>query len=54
MSGVTSYRKARCVYCGTSRPVTKSGKIRKHYIIANAATLVPGQRVVCGGSGRQA
>ena len=47
-------RRARCVYCGKTRSVTKKGKIRKHYVIAGATTLVPGQRVVCGGSGRQA
>jgi hypothetical protein len=47
-------RKARCVYCGKAKPLTKAGKIRKHYVIAGPTTLVPGQRVACGGSGRQA
>src|SRR5690348_7822486 len=27
-------RRAKCVYCGRSKPVTKAGKIRKHYITA--------------------
>lgn len=47
-------RRARCLYCGTMKPVTGKGLIRKHYVTANATTLAPGQRVVCGGSGRQA
>lgn len=47
-------RRARCSYCGRSCPVTKAGNIRKHYVTAGPTTLQPGQRVVCGGSGRQA
>lgn len=50
--GTVTARKARCSYCGRLRPVTKAGKIRKHYVTAGPTTLVPGQRVVCGGSGR--
>jgi hypothetical protein len=46
--------RARCIYCGRMRPKTKAGKIRKHYVTAGPTTLVPGQRVVCGGSGRLA
>lgn len=46
-------KRARCVYCGKTRGLTKTGKIRKHYVTAGPTTLAPGQRVVCGGSGRQ-
>lgn len=45
-------KRGRCVYCGKTRGLTKTGKIRKHYITAGPTTMVPGQRVVCGGSGR--
>jgi hypothetical protein len=47
-------RRAKCVYCGRSKPVTKAGKIRKHYVIGGPATTSAGERVVCGGSGRPA
>lgn len=33
-------RRAKCLYCGKPKPVTKAGKIRKHW--------------VTGGSGRPA
>jgi hypothetical protein len=46
--------RARCLYCGRLRPKTKTGKIRKHWVIAGPTTLTPGKRVVCGGSGRVA
>lgn len=46
--------KAKCLYCGKLRPKTQTGKIRKHYVIAGPTTVTPGQRVVCGGSGRMA
>lgn len=49
---MTARGKARCPYCGLAKPVTKGGRIRKHYVTAGPTTLVPGQRVVCGGSGR--
>lgn len=45
--------KGRCPYCSRTFKLTRNGKIRKHWITAGANTLVPGQRVVCGGSGRQ-
>lgn len=45
--------RGRCVYCGTLKSLTKEGMVRVHYIIAGPTTLVPGERVVCGGSGRQ-
>jgi hypothetical protein len=45
-------RRARCVYCGTTKPVTKSGKIRKHWVTGGPNGPAPGQRIVCGGSGR--
>jgi hypothetical protein len=47
-------RRARCLYCGTTKPVTKAGRIRKHYVIGGPTTTTAGQRVVCGGSGRVA
>lgn len=47
-------RKAKCVYCGTLKPVTKAGKIRMHYVIGSRWTTTAGERVVCGGSGRPA
>lgn len=47
-------RRARCVYCGTKKPVTPAGKIRKHWVIGGPTTTHPGERVVCGGSGRPA
>lgn len=46
--------KTRCPYCGRLKPLTGKRKIRKHWVIAGPTTLVPGRRVVCGGSGRQA
>ena len=46
--------KGRCLYCGTLRPMTRAGKIRKHWVISGPTTLQPGKRVVCGGSGRTA
>jgi len=51
---VTEKKRATCPYCGKKRPVTPAGRIRKHYVTGGPTTLVPGQRVVCGGSGRQA
>jgi hypothetical protein len=45
-------RRARCVYCGTTKPVTKSGKIRKHWVKGGPNGPAPGQKIVCGGSGR--
>ena len=51
---MSSTPRSRCQYCGTLKPVTRAGRIRKHWIIAGATTLYPGQRVVCGGSGRLA
>lgn len=47
-------RRARCVYCGKARPVTPTGKIRKHWVTGGGSTTAAGQRVVCGGSGRPA
>jgi hypothetical protein len=47
-------RKARCLYCGKPKPVTKAGKIRKHWVTGGPTTTHPGERVVCGGSGRPA
>jgi len=48
-------RKARCPYCGTLKPVTDKGKIRRHYVTAGVATVAEtGSRIVCGGSGRPA
>lgn len=47
-------KRATCPYCGRKRPVTPSGRIRKHYVTAGPTTLQPGQRVACGGSGRPA
>lgn len=46
-------KKARCIYCGLAKPVTKTGKIRKHWVIGGPTTTHKDQRVVCGGSGRQ-
>jgi hypothetical protein len=46
--------RGRCIYCGKAKPLTKAGKIRKHWIIAGPTTTHVGQRVVCGGSGRPA
>ena len=48
----TTRRRARCLYCGKSKPVTKAGNIRKHWVIGGPTTTHAGQRVVCGGSGR--
>lgn len=45
-------KRGRCVYCGRTYALTKDGKIRKHEVTAGPTTLVPGQRVVCGGAGR--
>lgn len=45
--------RGRCVYCGKTFALTKRGKVRKHEVIAGPTTLAPGQRVTCGGSGRQ-
>lgn len=45
-------RRGRCRYCGKRTTLTKDGKVRKHMIIAGPTTLVPGQRVTCGGSGQ--
>jgi hypothetical protein len=50
----TKRKKARCLYCGTLKPVSKSGKIRKHWVIGGPTTTHPGERVVCGGSYRAA
>lgn len=44
----------KCSYCGKNKPVTKAGRIRKHWIIAGPTTTSAGLRVVCGGSGRPA
>lgn len=48
----TPGRKARCPYCGTLKPVTSKGKVRKHWVTGGPATTHWGERVVCGGSGR--
>lgn len=45
-------RRARCPYCGRTKPVTSKGKIRKHWVIGGPTTTQAGKRVVCGGSGR--
>jgi hypothetical protein len=50
----TKTEKARCLYCGKLKPKTKAGRIRKHWVIGGPTTTNPGQRVVCGGSGRDA
>lgn len=50
---MTAHGTARCPYCGKAKSLTVKRKIRKHWVTANAITLQPGQRVVCGGSGRQ-
>lgn len=47
-------KRARCAYCGTAKPVTGKGRIRKHWVTGGPATTTAGQRVVCGGSGRPA
>lgn len=47
-------RRARCSYCGKTKPVTRAGKIRKHWVTGGPTTTSAGQRVVCGGSGRPA
>lgn len=44
--------KGRCRYCGKRLTLTKDGMVRKHKVTAGASTLVPGQRVTCGGSGQ--
>jgi hypothetical protein len=50
----SAYGKATCPYCGTLKPKTKAGKIRRHWVIGGPNGLAAGQRVICGGSGRQA
>ena len=45
-------KRAKCTYCGRIKPVTRAGKIRKHYVTGGPTTTAAGQRVVCGGSGR--
>ncbi len=52
MNEPTRVKRAKCVYCGRTKAVTKAGKIRKHYVTAGPTTTTAGQRVVCGGSGR--
>lgn len=51
---MTKSKRAKCIYCGKTKPVTSAGKIRKHYVIGGPTTTQAGKRVVCGGSGRAA
>ena len=52
MNDETRVKRAKCVYCGRTKSVTRAAKIRKHYVTGGPTTLAAGQRVVCGGSGR--
>lgn len=47
-------RHGRCRYCGKRTALTKKGLVRTHWVIAgvHSATVEPGSRVVCGGSGQ--
>jgi hypothetical protein len=51
---MTERKRAKCLYCGTKKAVTPSGKIWAHYVISGPTTVNPGKRVLCGGSGRPA
>jgi len=54
MATESKRRKAKCVYCGKLKPVTSKGHIRVHWVTGGPTTTHPGQRVICGGSGRPA
>lgn len=45
-------RRGKCRYCGKRLALTKDGRVKKHMITAGPTTLVPGQRVPCGGGGQ--
>jgi hypothetical protein len=47
-------KRGKCRYCGKRTALTAKGHVRTHWVIAGtaSATVKPGERVICGGSGQ--